>query len=277
MKRSILVLFVVILGLAAANQTSGAGTPEITLFDNWNTAACNTTSQAQFSINKEAFVSRIVVWSDTRLGGGNLSGTLSGPQGSMSISSTRGNCDPYQGQWCEQIFAIARPLSAGNYSINLNTNSVCQNSGSRGNGFARVYGQQHSSTTVPLPHQTSGAGTSISAQGITPAYDINGIWGSSSDPGTSIQYYQQGIDVRAIYINRTFSQFVNAKYISPTIIKGTLYRHNRTNGCATNLMYTLNVLSADAISTEWVALDSNCDLRQGQNGSGNAQRDRKLE
>ena len=114
---------------------------EIILFDNWNTAGCNTTNQSKFSINKEAFVSRIVMWSNTRLDGGNLSGTLSGPQGSRSISSTRGNCDPYQHHWCEQIFTISSSLPAGNYSINLNNNSVCQNGGSRGNGFAKVYGQ----------------------------------------------------------------------------------------------------------------------------------------
>lgn len=139
MKRSILVLLMV-LGLSAATQTSDAGTPDITLFDNWNTAACSTTNQVKFSIKEDALISRIVVWSDTRLGGGILSGTLSGPQGSMSISSTRGNCDPYQHQWCEQVFAISRSLSAGDYSIKLNTNSVCQNNGSRGNGFVRVFG-----------------------------------------------------------------------------------------------------------------------------------------
>ena len=116
-------------------------------------------------------------------------------------------------------------------------------------------------------------GTFASAQ--NPQYDITGLW-RSQDPGTS-QFFQNGSEVKLIYVNRGFSHFFNGTYVTPTMIKGTMQRRNRSNGCMTIMAITFKMQSQDALSTEWIAQDSNCDLREGQKGSGNSQRDRKLE
>jgi hypothetical protein len=119
------------------------------------------------------------------------------------------------------------------------------------------------------------AWTSVLAGGATPAYDITGIW-RSQDPGTA-QQFQSGADVRMIYVNRGFSHYFEGTYVTPTQIKGTQYRRNRSNGCLTAMAVTINVLSADSYSGEWEAMDGNCDLQKGRKGSWKSERDKKLE
>ena len=119
------------------------------------------------------------------------------------------------------------------------------------------------------------AGAAVSAQDVKPAYDMTGIW-RSQDPGTA-QVFQNGLEIRSIYINRGFSHFLTGTYINPTTIKGVQYRRNRSNGCFTVMAITMNVQSPDASTGDWEAMDGNCDLRQGQKGSWRSQRDRQLE
>lgn len=119
------------------------------------------------------------------------------------------------------------------------------------------------------------AGAAVSAQDVKPACDMTGIW-RSQDPGTA-QVFQNGLEIRSIYINRGFSHFLTGTYINPTTIKGVQYRRNRSNGCLTVMAITMNVQSPDASTGDWEAMDGNCDLRQGQKGSWRSQRDRQLE
>jgi hypothetical protein len=119
------------------------------------------------------------------------------------------------------------------------------------------------------------AWTSVFAGGLKPAYDITGIW-RSQDPGTS-QQFQNGADVRSIYVNKGFSHYFEGTYVTPTKIKGTQYRQNRSNGCLTTMAVTIDVMSADAYAGEWEAMDGNCDLQKGRKGSWKSQRDKKLE
>ena len=119
------------------------------------------------------------------------------------------------------------------------------------------------------------AGSFASAADLRPAYNISGIW-RSSDPGTA-QIFQNGSEVKSIYINKGFSHYFSGQYTSPDLIKGTQYRHNRSNGCFTTMALTFRVLSENELTFEWTGNDSNCDLREGQKGSGKSSRDRKLE
>ncbi|MDP2630737.1 MAG: hypothetical protein Q8P56_04995 [Candidatus Uhrbacteria bacterium] len=117
------------------------------------------------------------------------------------------------------------------------------------------------------------AGTFAYAQ--NPKFDISGIW-RSNDPGTA-QNFQDGHEVKGIYVNKGFSHFFTGTYVTPTTIKGIQYRRNRANGCLTIMFITFNVQSQDSMTFDWIAQDSNCDLREGQKGSGRTQRDNKLE
>lgn len=139
---ALITLFIVVF-CAAPGHTRGSGpSHELVLFDNWNGHVCSTTNRVRFELRRDSFVSRIVVWSDARRDSGNLSAILNGPKGAAGIASRQGRCDPHQRQWCERIFDVSLELSAGWYNLDMDRNSVCQNQGSRGNGFAKIYGNQ---------------------------------------------------------------------------------------------------------------------------------------
>lgn len=108
----------------------------------------------------------------------------------------------------------------------------------------------------------------------TPAYDISGVW-KSKDPGTPV-YFQNGIEVKGVYVNRGFAHFTTGRYVNPITIVGTVTRRNRSNGCVTQLSFTNTVTSADSMHSEVAGKDANCDLPAGWRGSGDSTRDKAL-
>jgi hypothetical protein len=108
----------------------------------------------------------------------------------------------------------------------------------------------------------------------TPAYDITGVW-TGKDPGPH-PWYQNGTEVKGIYVNRMCGHYMTGKYVNPTTIVVTVYRRTRSNGCLTVLTDTITVNSADSLSDKFVAQDSNCDLTAGWTGTGTLSRDQKL-
>lgn len=105
--------------------------------DNWNVATCGLTNRLAISISAPLKLSRLELWSDKGRAGSKLSGQLIGPNGSQTLQARRGNC---QGNWCEEIVEINQVLPAGNYRFEASSDSLCQNAGSAGNAFVRVYG-----------------------------------------------------------------------------------------------------------------------------------------
>src|ERR1019366_8345530 len=62
-------------------------------------------------------------------------------------------------------------------------------------------------------------GSPIVAETISPAYDIGGIWTNGHDPG-GLHVFQNGGEVRIIYVNRGFTEFFSGKYVSATVVEG---------------------------------------------------------
>jgi hypothetical protein len=122
---------------------------------------------------------------------------------------------------------------------------------------------------------TALASTSV-AESVTPLYDLSGIWSNGSDPG-STHIFQNGSEVKSVYVNKGFVQSFSGKFVNPNSVEGTWLRKNRSNGCVTKLKETTSVNSANSYSVEWIALDSNCDLAKGRGGKGNLTRQKAIE
>ena len=121
-----------------------------------------------------------------------------------------------------------------------------------------------------------GMGGAATAGADSPMYDISGIWSGGKDPGGA-HFFQAGADVKAIYVNRGFVQYFSGKYVTNTVIEGVWLRKNRGNGCVTKMKERISLSSPDSFSSEWIALDSNCDLAKGRTGSGASNRQKAVE
>jgi hypothetical protein len=113
------------------------------VFNNWNTSACEMTDTAGFMLDRSVRADRIEVWYRWRAREVSVAYMLS--QNGQTLRSgvlTRGDCDPYQEKWCVATDRIDLRLPPGNYLIRTGRARVCQNSGSDGNGFVKVYGSR---------------------------------------------------------------------------------------------------------------------------------------
>lgn len=114
---------------------------EVLLADTWNTAACGFTDTASFSLATPVRLSRFALWYNWRAGESQVRFTvaLNGQAAGQGVL-TRGDCDPYQGAWCEARGAPAAQIPAGRYTFRLESARVCQNAASGGAGFIRAWG-----------------------------------------------------------------------------------------------------------------------------------------
>jgi len=111
------------------------------VFSNFNTSACEMTDTAGFMLDRSIHADRIEVWYKWRTREMSVAYTLS--QNGLTLRSgvlTRGDCDPYQEKWCIATDRFNLRLRPGTYLIRTNRARVCQNPGSDGNGFVKVYG-----------------------------------------------------------------------------------------------------------------------------------------
>jgi hypothetical protein len=88
-----------------------------------------------------AQVTRVDIWYHWAAGESSVGYTLSG--GGRSLTNgvlSRAECDPYQTAWCVARGALNTALAPGRYEFRLDRASVCQNAGSGGAGFIKVWG-----------------------------------------------------------------------------------------------------------------------------------------
>lgn len=117
----------------------GGGEAQVTS-DNFNKARCNYSDFATIEADRPMFLSKFQLWVDwdkvpenlhyrVSLDGENIGG------GTLS----KGSCDPYQTHWCHAQDSPNVKLPPGTYRITLDTDAICQNAGSNGEGFVRVF------------------------------------------------------------------------------------------------------------------------------------------
>ncbi len=120
------------------------------------------------------------------------------------------------------------------------------------------------------------AAHSSMAADISPTFDTSGIWSNGRDPG-GYDYFQNGLDVKILNVNRGFASFYSGTYVSNTAIEGVWQRKNRSNGCITRMKMDIVVKSADEQTWKWTVLDSNCDLQKGKSGEDAVKRLKSVE
>lgn len=101
-----------------------------------------------------------------------------------------------------------------------------------------------------------------SAQTVVPQFDLTGNWLPGA--GGVSSFFQRGARLDLIYVNADFAHRFNGTYTAPTQIEGRMIRVTRATGCTTKLDLTINPTTADFILVSALALDSKCDLVQGQ-------------
>jgi hypothetical protein len=113
------------------------------LFDNWNTAACALTGIAHFTLDAPTQITNVELWYNWQQGETTLPFEINIAGQSIARGQlTRGSCDPYQTAWCTATASLATMADAGSYSVHVARGRVCQNAGSRNNGFVRVRGMR---------------------------------------------------------------------------------------------------------------------------------------
>lgn len=127
---------------ALAQSNTGSRSREI--FYNGNIDACELTDTAVFTIDRPVRVQQFDVWYRWRNREASVAYSLS--QNGQTLRNgvlIRGGCDPYQEQWCVATYQFNLRLAPGTYAIRTERARVCQNQGSNGIGFVKVYGSRH--------------------------------------------------------------------------------------------------------------------------------------
>lgn len=110
--------------------------------DTWNTSGCGYTDHATLDIDRPMFLSRIQLWVDwDKVPGSDVTDyrvTFNGQLAGGGLLR-RGECDPYQGNWCTADDAPKVKLIPGRYVIRMGHKAICQNTGSEGQGFIRAW------------------------------------------------------------------------------------------------------------------------------------------
>ena len=114
------------------------------VFDNWNTDACDMTDTAVFTLDRPIRADRIEVWYRWHNHEGSIRYSLLSMDGQVLRSGIliRSACDPYQEKWCGAVDGFDFLLYPGTYTIRTERPRICQNQGSYGNGFVKVYGSR---------------------------------------------------------------------------------------------------------------------------------------
>ena len=141
------------------------------VFSNWNHNACGLTDRAVFALPRSTRINMLNVWYSWRRGETQVKYKLI-HNGKVLFGGVlkKGSCDPHQRQWCESISAPNRVLPKGTYTIRVQDARICQNAGSKGNGFVIVSGIQQPGAAAAPTAQSKGI--------ITGKWDTN--WGSAN-------------------------------------------------------------------------------------------------
>ncbi len=136
------------------------------------------------------------------------------------------------------------------------------------NGFDDNSGIIHVKVTVTDgasmgPGQTEATGPRRA--GFEPKYDLAGHW-YANDPRVCSDTFRNGKHVFSVHDDGGYICVFEGDYVDDQTIDGTQSRCKRADGTVTRMRVSIVMQSPDLIKIDWVALDSNSDLREGQTG-----------
>jgi hypothetical protein len=98
-----------------------------------------------------------------------------------------------------------------------------------------------------------------------PEHEIKGQW-SSDGSAEYAKFQRHGKHVVSTYDNPGYQHKFEGDYIDDHTIVGIQTRRKRADDTTTLMRLTITQQSDGSATAEWVALDSNSDLRKGQTG-----------
>jgi hypothetical protein len=116
---------------------------ERALRNNWNTDACGLTDTAVMHLEWPTHVHHVELWYNW-LGDQRHVPYKLFHEGRLIREGAfkRGSCDANQPSWCVASEHLDAHLHSGRYTFKVEGGRVCQNSGSRGMGFIKIYGKE---------------------------------------------------------------------------------------------------------------------------------------
>ncbi|MDD5618618.1 MAG: hypothetical protein PHG69_05935 [Candidatus Omnitrophica bacterium] len=113
------------------------------VFDSTNsyTGACQQTDKSEWQLTRDLKVSMFRIWYSWNTGETTLPVTVyKDGKEFAKFDAQRGNCDPYQQQWCNADYAINKDFPKGNYSTAIPNARQCLKPG--GTGTVLLYGTE---------------------------------------------------------------------------------------------------------------------------------------
>ena len=111
------------------------------IFDNWNTAGCNFTDTASLDVNQPLQLDKVELWLNWQANEQSVTYKVYFNGNDFGDGTlVRTECDPYQTAWCGASDSPQATLDPGHYEFVIDHPALCQNSGSGGQGFIRVWG-----------------------------------------------------------------------------------------------------------------------------------------
>jgi hypothetical protein len=147
-------VFLIVLGLVSlfigVSQTHAT---EKMVFDSTDTylGACQLTNKSAWEIQEDLNVTKFEVWYNWNQGESSLPVKIFfNGEPFASFEATRGNCDPYQKQWCNADFQINKLFPKGKYTTEIPNARQCLKPG--GTGAIRLYVDDDVKNTI-IPSQ----------------------------------------------------------------------------------------------------------------------------
>lgn len=107
----------------------------------WNAASCSVTTDATFSVDSPIRLDRVDLWYNWRANETSAPYTILLDNEAVFIGAlVRAECDPVQRAWCVARAEPRAILPPGDYAVRTQRAAICQNAGSQGQGFLRLYG-----------------------------------------------------------------------------------------------------------------------------------------
>jgi hypothetical protein len=126
--------------IVASLAASATAMAQDKLFDNSNAQACGFTDTATFDLQAPAHLDRIEVWYRWRDREASIPYTILHDRQQVRAGTLhRAECDPFQEAWCAARDSVDIDAGPGRYAIRT-APRVCQNQGSGGAGFVKVFG-----------------------------------------------------------------------------------------------------------------------------------------
>jgi len=123
------------------------------IFSRWNKDACGYTRWSQFKLNRSTVIGKLFVWYHWRNNENNVAFNIINRSNQQVAQGNfkRGDCDPFQTQWCNAETILNIQLPAGEYAVQVSQPRICQNMRSNKKGYIQIKSSRSNSGVPSTP------------------------------------------------------------------------------------------------------------------------------